>query len=289
MSVEMEGMKMPGMTQTVCNKKGAREEDKVPMDKNCKVLESKKSGSKHTFKFQCTEGKDTYTGTGEMESLSKDAWRSKMTASGTREGEKFAMTTDMSGKRVGGCTWEDPAKKVKEIQAQSDAMIAKACDDQIAALEPAAFIDVEGMPAEAQFCKSRKADFCAQTGKVLAGMRDPKGYADANSKYRSWRLAAKGCGTDPASISGPVCKTAIDKKDTQFVSNNCPAEAAEYRKQHCAGRDYTTVDTARREMCSALGGLSYTSSTPAKAKSPVDNATDKIKEGTDKLKKFLKW
>lgn len=305
MSMESDGMKMPAMTQKACTRKGARE-DRMQMDKNCKMLDSKTSGNKFTFKFVCQDDKSNYTGTGEMEDLGKDAYRGKMAASGTREGEKFNMKMEMSGKKLGNCTWEDPNKKVEQFQAQQNAMMAKECDKQIAELEPAAFVPTEGLPPEMMFCKDRKADFCANVTKVTQGMRDRSGYEAAMSKYGD-RLerATKACNVDLAAVRGPVCKSAIDQKDWQWLNRYCPVEAGGLRKAHCAGRTYSTVERQYADMCSMLGGLSYTAigADAAKAKSggaaateakPADPAkkpstTDKLKESTDKLKKFLKF
>ena len=44
-------MQMPEQTQRVCQPKGARTEDTVPLDKNCKLLDSKQSGNKSMFKM----------------------------------------------------------------------------------------------------------------------------------------------------------------------------------------------------------------------------------------------
>ena len=305
MSMESEGMKMPGMNQKVCTRKGAREE-RMPIDKNCKVLDSSTSGNKRTFKFACQDGKDSYTGTGEMEDLGKDAYRGKMSAAGTREGKAFTMKMDFAGKRIGNCTWEDPAKKVEQFQAQQNAMMAKECDKQIAEMEPAAFVPTEGLPPEMMFCKDRKADFCANVTKVSQTMRDKAGYEAAMSKYGDkLERAGKACNIDVAALRTPVCKSAIDQKDWQWLNRYCPVEAGALRKANCAGRTYSNVEKQYADMCSALGGLSYTAASradPAKANSgstateakPADPAkkpstTDKVKEGADKLKKFLKF
>ena len=49
MSVQSDGMSMPAMTQKACTPKGKREE-RVPMEKNCRTLESKQSGNRSIFK-----------------------------------------------------------------------------------------------------------------------------------------------------------------------------------------------------------------------------------------------
>ena len=307
MSMESEGMSMPGMTNKVCQKKGANQEVRSPpLEKDCKMTDSKRSGNKSTFSFMCDGKEGKYSGTGETETLGKDAYRGKMKSSGVREGEKFDMTMTFAGKRVGNCTWEDPGKQMKEMQAQSNAAIAKECDKLIAELEHMMFFGGEGLPPEMLFCKERKADFCANTAKVLKTARDATGYSAMNRKYSNWREAAKACGTDPASISGPVCKSAIAKKEWTFLRSNCETESAALHKAHCAGRTYDTVDAAYRELCVQLGGLSYTAEQPDASKAKAQGGgeaakpqaaqeaappktTDKLKEGADKLKKFLKF
>jgi hypothetical protein len=327
MSMQSDGMKMPAMTQQVCTPKGRRE-DRLQMDKNCKMVESKQSGNKFTFKVVCTEGRDSYTGTGEMEDLGKDAYRGFMTATGTRDGEKFNMRMDMSGKRVGNCTWEDPTKKVAAIEKQQKDMMAKECDRMIAELEPAMVFGYEGLPPEAVVCRDRQADFCANTGKVVKGIRDRASWDATRDKYGREKLASatKACKLDLATVRAPLCKDAQDKQDWNWFGGNCP-EAAALRKQHCAGRTYSSVEPKHASMCAALGGLSYTAATadPAKAQAggaaaasqagaqgsaasqpgaqgsqggtagqsadaqKKPSSVDKLKEGADKLKKFLKF
>ncbi|MEQ1881334.1 MAG: DUF3617 family protein [Burkholderiales bacterium] len=312
MSMEMEGMSMPAMNQKICQKKGENQESRTPpVEKDCKLVDSRRSGNKQTFKFAC-DGKDgKYTVIGETESLGKDAYRGNMKSSGVREGEKFDMSTAFSGKRAGNCTWEDPAKKANDMmaqnQAQVNAMMAKECGAQIEKLDPTMFFGGAGLSPEALICKDRKADFCANTAKVAKTMRDPAGFTAMSDKHQNWREAMTACGTDPSTISGPSCKSGMDKKDWNFVNKYCKTESAALRKAHCAGRNYTTVDATYREMCSSLGGLSYTADTPSAANARPQEAgaaakpqgagdapkpattTDKLKEGAGKLKKFLKF
>lgn len=296
--MEMAGMPagMPAMTQKVCSPKSREDDRMVPMDKNCRMLESKRSGSRFTFKFRCEGGGNDYAGTGDMEYQGKDAYTGKMTAKGKMEGEPVDMAAQWTGKRVGNCTYEDPQKKADKAMAQMNAEIAKTCDKVVDELATPMVV------GDAAICKDRKADFCANVTKVTSTMRDPKGFREGQSKYDTrWRDAAQACGIDPASISGPVCRSAIDGKDWNFVSSSCPAEAAALRKENCAGRTYTSVAANFREMCSTLGGLSYTAdradaakaapaggeSAPAEPKKK--GATEMLKEGAGKLKKFLKF
>lgn len=295
MSMESDGMKMPAMTQTVCTPKGARTEERM-LDRHCRMLESKQSGNKSTFRFACEDGADKWTGTGEMERLGNDAYRGRMTASGTREGEPFSMKMDVAGKRRGNCTYEDPRRKADDMMAQHHAMLAKECDRMIEQMQPMMFFGGNGMPEDSLICKDRKADFCANVTRVTGTMRDPKGFAAAREKHGEvWREAARACGTDPAAVSGPVCSAAVAGRDWSFVTANCPDEAAGLKKANCVGRTYTSVAAEFRELCSALGGLSYTAErASADRTAPAEGdsgkgLTDKLKEGAGKLRKFLKF
>ena len=303
MSMQSEGMTMPAMTQKICKKKGSMEAD-APLEPDCKVTESKRSGARYTFSFAC-DGKDgKYTGSGETESLGKDSYRGKMKSSGVRHGEKFDMTSAYTGKRVGACTWEDTAgqanKQFRDAQAQSTAMIAKECDKQVESLQPGTVFGGANLPPEAMYCKDRKADFCARATKVAQQMRDPAAFSEANRKYPEWREAMKACGTDPATVSAPVCKAAVDKKDWTFVSENCPVEGRAVAQQNCAGMDYTAaMASPYREICQKYGAdlakkkvaddkaKSETAAKPAAESKP--GTGDTVKETAKSLKKLLKF
>jgi hypothetical protein len=260
-------------------KKGATEDEKLPIDKGLQVLDSNTAVTRPP-NFVC-DGKDgKYSGSGETEQIGKDAYRGKMKSSGVRQGEKFDMSMEFSGKRVGTCTWEDPGKQAKAMQAESAAMIAKECDKAIAELEPMMVFGGQGLPPEAIMCKERKADFCANASKVAQKMRDPAGFSEANGKYNNWREAMKACGTDPAGISGPVCKSALDKKDWTFMTSHCSAETAALRKAHCDGRTYDTVEASYKEACSQLGGLSYTAKRPIPPRRKPPRPTSRSPRGT---------
>ena len=286
--MEMTGMSMPAMSQKICQPKTRPDDRMVPMDKNCKTLESKRSGNRFTFKFRCEGGGNDYTGSGEMEYQGKDAYKGRMTAKGKMSGEPVDMTAQWSGKRVGSCTYEDPSKKVEQAMAQANAEVAKACDKIIEDLVTPMVV------GESAVCRDRKADFCARAAKVEQELKDPAGFE--KHSQRDWRGALTACGRDPAPIVKQVCGMALAKRDGAFLQKQCPDEAVAARKQFCLGRTYTSVDPSARELCSELGGLSYTSDvpvtaapTPAPASDGKGSITDKLKEGADKLKKFLKF
>jgi hypothetical protein len=332
MTMQAEGMKMPPMTQQVCSPKG-KPESRMEMDPDskCKMVESKQTGNKFTFKMACTQGADSYTGLGEMEDLSKDAYRGFFSSSGVRDGRNFNMRMDMSGKRVGSCDAAAIERKAKAqeaaIEKQQRDYVTKACNDALAKLDPFAAFGYEAGAATPAVCPERQGEFCAAAGKVFKSAGSREGWTAAVSKYRSDTLsiAAKACKVDLAAVRAPLCKEAVAKKDWNWLrDNDCP-EAVALRKQHCAGRTYSSVDPRYSDLCAALGGLSYTADEVTQdgsssggaggvsgASVPVDpktgapsagqgvtvpppeapkkpSTTEKLKEGAEKLRKFLKF
>lgn len=330
-TMQADGMTMPAMTQKTCSPRG-RPEGRMEMDSNCKMVESKQSGNKFTFKMVCTDGADSYTGTGEMEDLGKDAYRGFITASGTRDGQKFTMRSNMSGKRVGNCdaaAEESKAKaQVAAIEKQQRDYLVKTCNEALAGLNPfAAFGSEEKGTVTRPICPERQGEFCAAAGKVFKSAGSREGWTAAVSKYRQGTLfaAARACKVDLAAVQAPLCKEAETKKDWSWLRDNGCPQAVALRKQHCAGRTYSNVDPRYSDLCAALGGLSYTadevtqdgasSGQPGAASGasiPVDpktgapsagqgvtvpppeaqkkpSTTEKLKEGAEKLKKFLKF
>ena len=250
MKMEMPGMPaMPAQTSQVCKLKGDRDPSKTA-DKgsDCKVVDSKQSGNRSTWKAVCTKP-DAMTMLGDV-TYAADRYQGTIKITGS----DMDMTQNISGKKIGNCKYEDPGKKVAQVQAQSQAMLDKECDKQIEDLQPAMILGAAGIPPESMICKHRKTDFCNHASKIAQQMRDPAAFTDGNSKYPHWRDAMQGCGTDPATVSGPVCKVAADKKDWHFLSENCPVEGRAIAQQNCTGMDYTAaMASPYREICQKYG------------------------------------
>lgn len=298
MKMEMAGMPaMPGHTTQVCKQKGNRDPYTGQQDKNsdCKVTDVKTSGNTTTWKMVCTRP-EPMTGTGEM-THSGDKFNGVIKMRGKMDGENFDMTQVMSGRKVGSCKYEEPAKQANEMMAQQNAMMKEECDKQIEALNPLMVFGGQGLPQESLICRDRKKDFCAQSARVGKQMRaSPAAFSEGNSKYQQWREAMQACGADPASVSGPVCKASADRKDWTFVSENCPAESRALALKHCAGLDYTSAMASEyREICQRHGSdlakekvakpAGQSGATEAKPNATVDA----VKEGAKSLKKLLKF
>lgn len=96
--MDMPGMAMPAMTETVCLPKGGSyKPGKVPHQKNCEMSDLKVSGNKTSWKMHCS-GRDAMDGSGEVT-------RTATTMKGTMKlsSKEIQMTQDISGKRVGTC------------------------------------------------------------------------------------------------------------------------------------------------------------------------------------------
>lgn len=297
MKMEMAGMPaMPGHTTQVCKQKGNRDPYTGQQDKNsdCKVTDVKTSGNTTTWKMACTRP-EPMTGTGEM-THTGDKFNGVVRMRGKMDGENFDMTQVMSGRKVGSCKYEDPAKQVQRAQAQTQAMIDKECDKHIGELNPALIFGGQGISEEMLICKHRKADYCANATKVTRQMKDEASFEAVSNEHRAWRESLQACGTDPATVSGPVCKSAAGRKNYKFVAENCPTESRALALKHCAGLDYTAAMASEyREICQRHGSVLAKEkvdkpASPSGTTEPKPNATvDAVKEGAKSLKKLLKF
>jgi hypothetical protein len=100
--MEMPGMAMPPMSQRMCVKKGASDQDFIPRQENCRVSDTTRTGSRVTFKMTCT-GNNPMTGTGDFTFVA-NGYNGQIRLKGKMEGQEMAMTQTIDARRVGGCT-----------------------------------------------------------------------------------------------------------------------------------------------------------------------------------------
>jgi hypothetical protein len=93
-------MAMPAQVNRVCVGKNRKDEDLVPRQSDCRVVDSKRTGSKFTYKMECT-GKEPMTMIGEM-NFGTNAYDGQMRMTMTKTNDTMNMA--VSGKRVGDCT-----------------------------------------------------------------------------------------------------------------------------------------------------------------------------------------
>jgi hypothetical protein len=97
-------MAMPAQVNRVCVGKNRKDEDLVPRQSDCRVVDSKRVGSKFTYRMECT-GNEPMTMLGEI-TFGTNAYDGQMRMTMTKTNDTMNMA--VSGKRVGDCT--APAK-----------------------------------------------------------------------------------------------------------------------------------------------------------------------------------
>ncbi len=104
--MEMPGMPMamPAQVNRVCVGKNRKDEDLVPKQSNCRMVDSKRVGSKFSYKMECT-GNEPMMMVGEL-TFGNNAYDGQMRMTMTKTNDTMNMA--VSGKRVGDCT--APAK-----------------------------------------------------------------------------------------------------------------------------------------------------------------------------------
>ena len=99
--MEMPGMPMamPAQTIRVCLAKNRKDEDFVPRQDDCRMVESKRVGNKFTYKMECA-GNDPTTVDGAI-TFGNNVYDGQMRV--TMKKTKDTMDMTLSGKRVGDC------------------------------------------------------------------------------------------------------------------------------------------------------------------------------------------
>ena len=100
--MEMPGMPMamPAQTNRVCVAKNRKDEDLIPRQGDCRLVDSKRTGSKLTYKMECA-GQEPTTVDGAI-TFGNNAYDGQMRMTMKRTND--AMNITFTGKRVGDCT-----------------------------------------------------------------------------------------------------------------------------------------------------------------------------------------
>ena len=309
MPAGMAGM-MGGPPQKVCMLKGQEGKPVKSQGRDdCTMSHVRQSGSTVTFDMKCT-GEDAMTGSGEITSTPNGfSQRIKMKADGED------MTIVSTGKRIGGACKGD--EQINQAFAGAGAALEASCQTALDENRYAQFLkateklggdrkaNCAGMPtAQSRMnceaasdlgCTRLRPQMCARLGADLKSF-------DKFNKFASKGLVlAEECGLGPDKIVQQHCGTGMEQKDWGFVAEHCKNDGrvAALRKQHCIGRDYTTVDANQRSMCSTIGGLSVAragsadaADAPAKPVAPPAKGSaleEAKKEGVKVLKDIFKF
>jgi Protein of unknown function (DUF3617) len=310
MPAGMAGM-MGGQAQKVCMLKGQENRPASPDDKSCTMSNLKQSGNTMTFDMKCT-GKNAMTGSGEFTST-PGSFSQRVKAK--IDGED--MTIVSTGKRVGGVCKGD--EQINQALAGGAETNAKNCQAALEKNEYGAFLKaVDKMAGERKAncaamptaesrkncegasdfsCAKQRPQMCARLGTDLKNKDQ-----FVKSAHKGITLAEE-CGLGSDKIVEQHCTASLDQKDWRFVADHCQKDGrvAALKKQHCIGRDYTSVAANQREMCSTIGGLSMAkagsadsadvAAKPAAQKEPAKpSAMEEVKkEGVKVLKDIFKF
>ena len=100
--MEMPGMpmSMPAQVNRVCLSKNRKDEDLIPKQDNCRVVDSKRVGNRLTYRMECT-GAEPATIVGDL-TFDGNAYNGQMRMTMTKTNDTMNMT--LAGRRVGDCT-----------------------------------------------------------------------------------------------------------------------------------------------------------------------------------------
>jgi uncharacterized membrane protein YgcG len=247
MKMEMTGMQMPGHTSQMCIKKGRKDADLVPASEECRTTDVRTSGNRTTFSMTC-KGDPPMTGTGDITST-PTSMNGRMTMTSTKRGEEMTMVQTFSGKKIGTCT-DTTEQYIAKVEADSKAMTAKACGEQMDALAPTLF-DTGGV------CAAQRKAFCDKTGGVAGTMREPAGHSAARQKYSgTLRPALQFCGQDYAAISKVACGKAVDTRNWNFIgSGPCDDDVRAQAPKFCNTGPNRSPDPQYYGLCSRYVAL----------------------------------
>jgi len=100
--MEMPGMPMamPAQVNRVCVSKNRKDEDLIPTRDNCRVVESKRTGNRVTYRMECA-GSEPSVIVGDL-TFGNNTYEGQMRMTLTKTNDTMNMA--LSGKRVGDCT-----------------------------------------------------------------------------------------------------------------------------------------------------------------------------------------
>jgi len=100
--MEMPGMPMamPAQVNRVCLSKNRKDEDLIPRQDNCRVVDSKRVGSRLTYRMECT-GPEPATIVGDL-TFDNNAYKGQMRMTMTKTNDTMNMA--LAGRRIGDCT-----------------------------------------------------------------------------------------------------------------------------------------------------------------------------------------
>jgi hypothetical protein len=282
--MEMAGMPMamPARTQRVCVEKSARDDSYVPKQDDCKMVDSKRTGSKFTYKMVC-EGKFQGTTTGEM-TFADGAYDGRMHMVGKMDGQQVDMTQTYAGKRVGDCTSTAKAD-VKAAQDRANQGVADSCKMGMDNLMWQMFMEPKAT------CAAQKTEFCSVVSTKAHAMAEPSEYLTSIRKYADLPNTMSKCGESLPTVTKTACARGVQSKNWTFVgAGYCDDDVRVVGDVNCRGRSFTAVPGGMGPVCSRYATLVRTNPTVADvadANIKAPTTTDAVQESVNQLRKLL--
>lgn len=282
--MEMPGMPMamPAQTHRVCVEKGS-DDAAVPKRDDCRVLESKRTGNKVTYRMACKSGKDDYTATGES-TWSGNTYQGKMQMVGKMQGEQMDMTMSYSGTRAGNCT-STIRQEVAAMQAQSAKATADTCRDGLDKLQWQLFLADGGA-----LCAAQKGEFCQAVQRAGQAMKDPAQYVAMKNKNADIKTSFEKCNLNLAASERAACQEAAKRRNWTFVGGgDCDPEVREIGPTLCEVKRGTSPDAELYPLCSRYATITRGTAAAAPAAQPAraPGAPDPVQQSIDAVRKLL--
>ena len=285
--MEMPGMPMamPAQTHRVCVEKGS-DDAAVPKRDDCRVLESRRTGNKVTYRMACKSGKDDYTATGES-TWSGNTYQGKMQMVGKMQGEQMDMTMTYSGTRAGNCT-STIKQEVAAVQAQSAKALADTCRDGLDRLHWPMFLADAGAP-----CAAQKGEFCQAVQRAGQTMKDPAQYVAMKNRNADLKTSFEKCNVSLAASERAACQEAVKRRNWTFTGGgDCDPEVREIGLTLCEVKRGTSPDAELYPLCSRYATITRGTAAAAPAGQPArapgtPGAPDSVQQGIDAVRKLL--
>jgi hypothetical protein len=304
---EMEGMPfaMPATKQKVCIATGQESnQGEQVKDKNCEVLDTKRSGNKTTMKMRCNFKGDVMLSTMEQTS-NGDTMHIVTRTTGKMEGQDMNSTTTMTSKRTGvACDAGEMKRKMEQMRKENDEEMRKVCDPSLHSSKDLIY-SANDFIGERGRCPGKKDTFCTKVSKDVG--KEAEAYTafvemdkDRN-RIKNHLSVASSCNINVANTTKTICKT-LNGKNYNTLSAHCPAEAKTFRevqrRKDCEGRSFT-AETRAADMKKCMSGQSDSDEssdsaaqepapTPSKAnkssKPATDTSAQEMLESAKKLK-----
>jgi hypothetical protein len=171
-------------------------------------------------------------------------------------------------------------------------MRAKACAEQMEALEPMMF-------EAGSACTGQRKAFCDKAAGVAGEMREPAGHAAARRKYGTLQRAFKSCGQDYEAVTAVACGKAVDQRNWNFVGGGaCDDQVRANAPRYCNTGPNRSPDPQYAGLCGRYAALTRgahaTSDASAPGAQPAQQSAapkpvepDVAKSGLDAVRKLL--